>query len=119
MTTEKTDRPTIETIVFNNRPPLRMAVSSQELLESWRGGSYGLEGGSIQSCPSKNGGWHVWANSWSNVDPCWDRNTYGGIAGDYDSALTVLQDLAGGDAERIGEALIALADLGVIDIEQA
>jgi len=116
---KETAQSKIVTQSFSNRPPLRIDKGKTLTLEYWRGGRYGCEGGSLMAHPASGGGYHVWRNTWSNVDPCWDHDTYGGIVRGYDDAEDLLLSLTDGDHERMAEALDTLRRIGCVELEEA
>jgi len=121
MTDDTTTAADIQTYAFRNRPPLRVDKNKVVTLEYWRGGAYGCEGGGIEAVPCSTGGYHVWYERWSNVDPTYHHRLYAGVIETGDGARKLLLSILGNDPdyERYAEAAGTLRSLGIDIIEEA
>ena len=115
--TETKDNQTIETIVFDNRPPLRMI---EDKIISITAESHDFSGSRIMLYPTDNHHQHhIWLDTWSNVDGVPGHIHYGDVASGYDRVLSVLRDLLGDGDDVIGGVLVELQDRGIVELEIA
>ena len=122
--TDKANNSPIVTVVFNNHSPLRMLedkiVTIQATKHEYCGSYVSLYPTQVQSTVDGpvSTWYHIWLEVWINNDERTGYNRYGDSRRD-DGIEPCLREMLHYDEQVIGEVLVELAKLNIVEIEMA